>query len=283
MNITGVLSSAIGDLTALQQLTLSENNFWCTTLHCSFGNLTSLAVLNLFHMSLLAFQPPNATCLDTLTNLLAVNAAYNQITALTPSMQKWRKIRALNVANNNIASTLSQLSFSVFQDLEYLNMANNLIYLNVDNVSFSALSRMQYLYMGSNHLAGRIGFNSFDNLTLLLEVDLSEKSVCKRCGDAVPSPLPLPGYDSLLTLSISPSLFALCCSVRFSHIEGRLPAFYNTHNLVHLDVSYNYFDGNCTAWFMPSLTYLSLAGNLLEEPLEYFPSRFQSLSFLDVR
>ena len=42
MNLTGVLSDGIGELTALQQLTLSDNNFWCTALHCSIANLTDL-------------------------------------------------------------------------------------------------------------------------------------------------------------------------------------------------------------------------------------------------
>lgn len=47
MNLTGVLSDGIGDLTALQQLTLSDNSFICTALHCSIGNLTDLRVLNM--------------------------------------------------------------------------------------------------------------------------------------------------------------------------------------------------------------------------------------------
>lgn len=47
-----------------------------------------------------------------------------------------------------------------------------------------------------------------------------------------------------------------------------------------VDFSQNAFSGNCTAWIMPNLTYLSLGSNELSEPLENFPSRFESLLYL---
>lgn len=67
-----------------------------------------------------------------------------------------------------------------------------------------------------------------------------------------------------------------------NHLVGRLPAFYGTNSVQKLDLSQNALSGNCSAWFMPNLTYLSLGSNLLSEPLEHFPRRFQSLLFLDL-
>ena len=120
-NLTGTLSPAIGNLTALQQLIVSNNRFYCTSLHCSFGRLTELRVLILFHMALQSFEPPNSTCLGGMRSLVAIDASYNDITALTPSMLLWFKVRAFDAGNNQITTAIGPDLFSVLSDLEYIS------------------------------------------------------------------------------------------------------------------------------------------------------------------
>ena len=171
----------------------------------------------------------------------AVDASYNKISELTDSMLKWRALRAMNVANNEIISQLSVHSLTVFENIEYLNFASNSIFMDLDGLQFNVLSKLQFLYMSANLLQGSLGWNSFDHLPSLLEVDLSS-----------------------------------------NHLVGRLPGFWGTNSVQRLDFSQNALSGNCTAWFMPNLTYLNLGSNLLTEPLEMFPRRFQSLTYLDL-
>jgi len=242
-NLTGLLSPSIGNLTALQQLSLSNNHFWCTSLHCDFGQLKELRVLNLFNMDLLSFQPIGSNCLDGLTNLMSVDASYNALTEFPQSLMRWTSLRALSVANNAIDDEVAGDMFRSLNRLQYLCIENNDITLDLGgNVSFSVLSNAQYLYLSANRITGAMAEDLFDHMPALVEFDLSNND-----------------------------------------ISGRLPLFRGTNNVVRADFGGNNFiTGNCSAWNMPWLTYLSLGGNNLSEPLERFPQRFPNLQYLDL-
>lgn len=175
-NLTGTLSPAIGNLTALQQLIVSNNRFRCTSLHCSFNQLAELRVLILFHMALQSFEPAsNSSCLGGMRNLVAIDASYNDMTALTPSMFLWTKVRAFDVSNNAITTELGPDLFSVLPDLEYISLSNNQIRVDLDGVNFAALNHIQHLDLSSNRITGELQWHAMDNLTTLLELDVSNK------------------------------------------------------------------------------------------------------------
>jgi len=134
-----------------------------------------LRVLILFHMALQSFEPPNSTCLGGMRSLVAIDASYNEITALTPSMFLWSRVRAFDAGNNQITTALGPDLFSVLPDLEYISLSNNQIYVDLDGVNFADLRRIQHLDLSSNRIAGEMQWHAFDNLTTLIELDLSNK------------------------------------------------------------------------------------------------------------
>ena len=196
MNITGTLSPAIGQLSNLQQLILSSNNFYCTALPCTFSNLTSLRVLSLFHMGLQQIEPISSPgCLSSLSQLAYLDASFNKISDLPTSMLNWTGLNALSVANNEISSHLGPRSLKAFSDLVYLSLANNQIFINVTGMSFSVMTNIEYLFLQNNRIEGRLSETAFDNLSILNQIDLSNNK-----------------------------------------LSGRLPSFKNTRTLIHLDL-----------------------------------------------
>jgi hypothetical protein len=97
-------------------------------LPCSYGALRELRVLHLFHMGLHALQPPptasgggtngeghgaggvddeggplaTGMCLDGLVSLMLIDASFNDLIELSPSMASWHQLRAMNFEANRI-------------------------------------------------------------------------------------------------------------------------------------------------------------------------------------
>jgi len=245
MNLSGVLSPSIGDLTALRTLVLNSNNFWCVNLPCEFGRLSALRVLSLFHMSLISFHPPapaNESCLDGLVNLQMVDARFNKLQGLSASIPKWRSLRALALDNSEIDVELYPETFEALTStLEYLSLKNNRFRMDVSKMRFKAQSPISVLRMDANQFYGEFRPDTFDQLHALMVVD-----------------------------------FCL------NNIHGRLPDFRWSAAVSYVDFSSNQLEGNVSNWVMKQLTYLSLANNQISEPQENIPTNMWALEFLDL-
>jgi Leucine-rich repeat (LRR) protein len=281
-NITGTLSPAIGNLTALQQLSLNNNRFTCTSLHCSFGQLSELKVLNLFNMHLISFQPPGSNCLDgqskstgPATQQAARNAARRHACVLygQPSSSLPILLRPWSGLTNLLAVDASYNALTEFPEsmlswtsLRALNFANNLIKSDLGTDAFVQLNMLEYINVENNGVWLDMSNVTFSPLSSARYLYLSTNNLHGDLREDL--------FDSM------PALLEFDLSN--NRLTGRLPLFRGTSNLVRLDFGGNELEGNCTAWLMNSLKYLSLGGNKLSEPLQWFPYRFESLEYLDL-
>lgn len=250
MNLAGAMSPAIGDLDYLQQLVIGSNFFNDTSPPCSFGKLMRLRVLSLYNMGLTAFGPPGTVwCLNSLKAIHFVDASYNQITSLSPSIAFWTSLKALDVSNNVITSSLEPYTFDSFDQLQYLSLDNNKIIFNLTGHSFRFMSSLEYLWAGTNMFSGDIAHDAFDGMPQLVYVDLSANQITGRLPD-------FSGSTNLVHLDMSSNLLGGNCS---SWTMPYLQYLSLGSNL--LTESQDNFPIN-----FPSLLYLDLSNNALTLP-----------------
>jgi len=182
-NISGVISSKIGDLTSLRKLVLDN---WPSAFQDGTGasiglkgviplgvsSLVNLEELNLSNNALSGSIPP----LGKLTSLKRLTLLNNRTLsgAIPEELGLLVELRVLDLGNNNLDGTIPE-ELGSLEYLEYLGLgANNLDGSIPDELG--KLVNLGLLGVGNNNLSGSIPL-SFENLSNLYSLHLQDNSL----------------------------------------------------------------------------------------------------------
>lgn len=245
----GTLPPAIGQLSALQILDLTNNAFH-GPIPDSIGNLSTLVRLVLSHNSFSGNIPASFASLSHLEqlsiddNMLAgpIPASFNNLTSLV----------RLEINGNNISDSFPMLS--ALEKLNFLDGSDNRFSGPLPAVLPPSLLQLS---LRNNGLSGELWLNLAE-MSMLQVVDLSSNQLT--------GPLPSGLFDH-------PALQQLTLSYnRFTSLQ--VPGSYGTDSqLIAVDLSYNRIHGPLPVFMatMPHLSALSLQYNYFTGiiPLQY--------------
>jgi Leucine-rich repeat (LRR) protein len=213
----------------------------------------------------------NPSLLD-LKHLIYLDLSYNffngtQIPKFLGSMER---LRYLNLSSAGFGGVIPH-QLGNLSTLHYLNLGDNNLY--VMNLQWlSGLPLLQHLDMSHVNLSQASDWlPDINKLPSLLELRLSD---CYLSG-STPS-TPSINFSSLSTLDLS--------SNNFENTSNILWVF-GLHNLVSLDLSFNWFQGPILVDLqnMTSLRHLDLSGNAFNSSIPNWLYSFSRLEFLNLR
>ena len=218
--------SFLGNLTHLEDLSLSQNNFDCG-FPIWLTNITTLRFINFYGNQL---KGSILSEIGRLSNLSTLVLSHNSLTEAIPSvlftipslsilyLDQNQLIVPLKFQNNSL-SPLHALGLSE-------NKMNELILRSIVN-----FTKLQRLYLSSINLKGKVELNNFFELKELRSLDLSGNKVLVS-KENINSTLPKFSYLWLSSCNLS-----------------KFPAFLEAQNeLQHLDLSNNNIEGNIPNW-----------------------------------
>lgn len=149
-NLTGTLSSSIGNLNVLTTLKLYGNSI-SGSIPPAIGNLTNLTSLSIGTAQLTGSLPPE---IGNLTRLQYLYLDNNQLTGNLPvGLENLNDLQEISLYNNKIAGSLESLC--TFDQITYVNLANNQFSGTLPE-GVTNLAHLQTLYLAHNKLTGTI-------------------------------------------------------------------------------------------------------------------------------
>jgi Leucine-rich repeat (LRR) protein len=212
-NLSGTLSSAIGNLSMLQTLILDHNQL-SNAVPSQIGNLSNLKILNLSYNQLSGSIPSTIGNLSSLqelnmganqlsgaipaeivglTSAKAILLGDNPLTGLPPSFTGLANLETLRLNNCSLSGTISS-TIGNLSSLKYLSLNNNAL-TGVLPSSIGSLTTLIDLYLHGNSLSGTIP-SSVGNLSQLVTLSLNNN----QFSGAVPSSIV--NLTALKTLSL---------------------------------------------------------------------------------
>ncbi|KAG2641635.1 hypothetical protein PVAP13_2KG240200 [Panicum virgatum] len=262
LNLSGIISPAIANLTFVTSLDLSYNNL-DGEIPPSLSRCSNLRNLSLGFNNLQGKIPEE---LGSLADLQSLSLLYNNLTGSFPadSFQNLQKLEYLSLARNKLSGAIPD-SLGNLTSLTYLLLNNN-SFTGTIPPSLSALSSLTKLGLGWNNLTGSLP-PSLANLSNLLWLDIGYNYLTGVI------PISLGNLYSLTLLEISENL-----------LTGPIPPqLGNLQNLTYLSLEFNNLTGHIpdSLFNLSSLQLFSLQSNNLQGSLpEEMGSRFPQLEYL---
>jgi len=242
--LEGILPPALGNLTAIDSLSLSGNVLSGSISSSSYGNLANIIFFNLSSNQLNDTIPAS---LGDLSNLQHLDLSNNQFTGTIPaSFSNLPNLQVLNLSFNGFKGNIPFFS----TNLEKLDLSYNQLSGDFPS-SLSNLYNLTDLILGSNNLTGSIPAGVGD-LTALQIADLSNNLLSGN----IPSSLGnLSGLQKLLLdenqlsgnipSSLSNLINLSLLNVSYNQLSGDIPSLFgNLTNLQEMNSSYNQLSGN---------------------------------------
>ncbi|KAM0822267.1 hypothetical protein ACQ4PT_071605 [Festuca glaucescens] len=244
-NLQGQISSSLGNLTFIESLDLSHNNF--------VGPLPILGHLQKLQILYLNSNHLNGTIPDSLGNcssLAYLDFSVNSLVgAIPPKLGSLSNLFYLDLSVNLLQGAIPQKLGSL-SNLGYISLKSNQLEGSIPR-DLGRLSKLQVLILGQNRLSGEIPHDFFNLLAILkylsLESNMLGKALPPNIGDNLPN---------LIQLALDGNSF-----------EGPLPSSLGNASLLQLlDLSNNSFTGQIPTSFgkLSNLTTLNLELNNLE-------------------
>ncbi|GJX37671.1 kinase RLK-Pelle-LRR-XI-1 family protein [Tanacetum coccineum] len=253
-HLTGTLPASFTNLTRLEHLDLSNNNFSTGILPTPIVSLKNLYYLSLYSNHLTGKIPVSFA---NLTRLEYLDLSNNYLTGV--SFSNLTRFEHLDISDNYLTGKI-HVSFANLTCLEYLDLSNN----NLTGVSFANLTRLEFLYLSNNYLTGKIPV-SFAHLTGLEYLHLSNNYLT---GVSVAN------LTRLEVLHLSDNT-----------LTGFLPAqIAGLRNLYYLNLSRNNFTDLIPQSFgsMAKLNFLDLSDNNLDGLIPPSFGNLSQLQFLNL-
>ncbi|CAM0945264.1 unnamed protein product [Alopecurus aequalis] len=243
-NLQGQISPSLGNLTFLEYLDLSVNNFGGSI--PLLNNLQHLRLLFLLDNHLQGIFPDALTNCSTLEFL---DLSVNQLTGvIPPRIGNLTKLVAMSLQRNNFTGSIPP-ALGTIATLYQLSLAENQLSGQIPHQLWQ-MPKIVQLDLNVNSLSGGIP-QSLPNMSSLQELSLSGNmlggSLPSNIGDALPS---------LQSLFLGDNTF-----------EGHIPSSIgNASGLVALDLPDNNFSGKIPISLgkLSEMTSLNLGGNKLE-------------------
>ncbi|KAK2447516.1 receptor protein EIX2 [Trifolium repens] len=298
--LSGKINPSLNNLTYLNHLDLSYNNFQGVPIPEFFGSLNKLNYLDLSNANFSGMIP---TQLGNLSNLHYLDLSYNYFEGvpIPKFIGSLNMLSYLDLSHANFSGMIP-IHLGNLSNLHYLDITDPLSTLWVRDISWlSSLSSLQYLNIGSvnitdtpHELFGAVNmmpslfelYFSYCNLGVLPPSspfsNITSLSVLYLNGNPFNSSIPswLFNMSSLTTLGLSSS-----------SLRGLLPSMLGSWKLCKLqdlDLSNNYLTGDTTETIEAlscsnqSLMYLDMSTNQLTGKLPHFIGKFNSLYDLDL-
>ncbi|KAJ7552352.1 hypothetical protein O6H91_06G051800 [Diphasiastrum complanatum] len=261
MNLTGTISTHIGHLQSLLNVSLEMNNL-TGTLPQELGSLAGLRFLNISHNNFSNQFPANLSGLQALEVLDAYNNNFSG--GLPIDLGELRNLRHLHLGGSYFDGSIPP-EYGGMKRLQYLALSGNSLTGKIPP-QLGNLTRLEYLYLGYyNVYEGEIP-PELGKLQNLIRLDLS---FCGLSGNIPPSLGNLTNLDSLF--------------LQINLLTGTIPREIGSLlNLKSLDLSNNNLTGLIPAEFS-SLTRLELASlfrNQLHGDIPSFVGDLPSLQVL---
>ncbi|XP_061965296.1 cuscuta receptor 1-like [Populus nigra] len=271
-DLSGALPWCLANLTSLQQLHMSSNNF---VGDISFSPLTSLTSIRELSLSDNHFQiPVSLSSFLNHSQLKYFDGSNNEIYVeeleehnLAPKFQLENNtnLNELHLVNNSLSGTF-QLPIHPHQNLNELDISNNNFESHIPREIASYFPSLILLSMSDNHFSGHVP-SSFDFLLYLRVLDLSNNNI----SGTLPSFL---NSSDLLHVYLSRNM-----------LQGSLEhAFQKSFDLITLDLSHNHLTGSIPKWIGESsqLSFLLLGYNNLHGSIPTQLCKLNKLSFIDL-
>uniref|UniRef100_A0ACD5ZJA8 Uncharacterized protein n=1 Tax=Avena sativa TaxID=4498 RepID=A0ACD5ZJA8_AVESA len=243
-NLEGLISSSLGNLTFLNTLDLSYNNFLGGI--PLLGNLKELQTLHLWSNQLRGIIPD---ALANCSNLVYLDLSSNHLEgAIPPKLDSLSNLLFLNLAVNNLTGTIPP-NLGNITTLQKVYLDTNQLEGTIPDKLWQ-LPKMSALSLGRNRLSGEIPktlYNLSSLQTLGLEYNMLGNVLPPNFGDIFPN---------LLWLTLN-----------YNRFEGHIPASLGNVSLLgSIDLSFNNFTGPVpsTLGMLSELSFLNLQVNKLE-------------------
>ncbi|XP_015892776.3 leucine-rich repeat receptor-like serine/threonine-protein kinase BAM1 [Ziziphus jujuba] len=251
------------DSTRITQITLDPAGY-SGTLSPFISKLTQLTVLDLADNS---FYGPIPSSISSLSNLQTLTLRSNQFSgSIPPSVTQLKSLEAFDLSHNSLTGFLPS-SINSLSNLRRLDLSFNKLTGSIPKLPSNLLE----LAMKGNSLSGSLTKSSFDGLTGLEVVELSENSITGT----------LEAWFFLL-----PSLQQVdLANNSLTRVEIWSPGRSSSSDLVAVDLGFNRIEGYVPVNFVgyPLLSSLSLRYNRLRGkiPLEYSQKKSLRRLYLD--
>jgi Leucine-rich repeat (LRR) protein len=253
-NLTGNISSDIGNLISLTKIVLRFNNLSGKIPK----EITSLA--NLFRLDLTVNNLSDELPAEivNLTNLIYLDLSFNNFSGLLPTdLGLLTSLRFLSLSGNNLSGIIPS-DLGNLTGLTVLLLANNNFSEELPSW-IGNLTNLTYLSLGNNDFSGVL-LSWIGNLTLLTILDFSHNSLSGKL------PIEIGNLTQLTSLDLADNNFS-----------GEIPTeIGNLTNLLSLDLTNNNFSEEIPTEIsnLTSLTALHLSSNNLSGE---FPSQISDL------
>jgi len=255
--LSGNLPSELGNLTALRELYLQQNEL-TGQIPSTFGNLTNLEILNIKQNQINGYIPKE---LGNLINLIELNLWRNNLSGEIPvELNNLKKLQTLWLGSNNLSGDFGS-SISGMDYLYLLDLRNNNFEGEIPEEVWN-LTNLELLLLGGNNFEGEIPLE-ISNLVKLYNLDLSQNGFS---GEFPKGVLNLP---DIIYLNLSSNKFS-----------GKIPEnIGNLNKLWNLNLGNNNFEGELPVSILQltGIAYLYLYSNKLTGE---FPDNINNLNKL---
>jgi Leucine-rich repeat (LRR) protein len=271
---SGTLTPLISRLSQLTTLDLSDNSFY-GAIPPSISSLSNLQTLTLRSNSFSGSVPSSIT---TLKSLESLDLSHNSLTGLLPnSINSLSNLRRLDLSYNNLTGSLSKLPPNLLE----LALKHNSLSGSLSKSSFDGLTQLEVVELSENAFTGTLQ-GWFFLLPSLQQVDLANNSltrvdVWKPADDASDLVAVDLGFNKIegslpVNFAYHPRLSSL--SVRYNRVRGTIPMEYSkTKFLRRLFLDGNFLIGKPPAGLFAGGT--SVSGSLGYNCLKGCPASSQ--------
>ncbi|KAK8665691.1 hypothetical protein V6N13_005853 [Hibiscus sabdariffa] len=277
-NFSGAIPSSISNLHQLVYLDLSCNNF--TGGIQPFDLSKNLAYINLSHDKLTG--KVESFKWEGLQNLTYIDLSHNSFSGSIPSsLVALPSLKMLLLSNNQFGGDVPGFPKGGQSFLDTLDLSCNQLQGRIPAHVFE-LSRLHVLLLSSNKFNGTIWLGNIRKLVNLKQLDLSHNNLSVNATGSYSTVSSFPKIASLKLASCKLKVFPdlknqsrlAFLDLSENQISGEVPNWiWNvSHDLLHLNLSFNQLEGLQKPYQMPNLWILDLHSNKLSSNIPSLPT-----------